>query len=245
MGFNIQNITQFYNMHKGQKCFMIGAGPSLTPEILDAIKDEESFAMNNISMIYPETEWRPTYYINVARTTNRDEHWARCATESVELARHNFMWSSNIWLVKDRLKKECNVSLLSCAAFPQWSWVPFDWVSRWGSSMFAALQIAVFLGFNPIYLLGCDLNYENSLDPETMEDTAHFSSDYLGNKKKENIISDLGTTMKIDELRTYVSHQIAQMNTLARGIWIKTCLDGKLSSVYPYTPLEAALVSSN
>jgi hypothetical protein len=222
---------------------MVGAGPSLTPEMLNAIKDEKSFAMNNISVIYPDTDWRPTYYINVARTTNLDKHWAKCAVESISVAKHNFLWVSNIWLIEKMLQEEASVSLLSCASFPQWSWTPFDWVSRWGSSMFAALQIAVFLGFNPIFLLGCDLNYVNSIDPETHYDTGHFSNDYLGDYKKKWMLNNITDSLQLDELRTYISHQITHMNTLSRGIWVISCLKGRLNAIYPYRSLEDVLDS--
>ena len=39
-------IRSLQNKYEGKRCFIIGNGPSLTPEDLDRIKDEYSFASN-------------------------------------------------------------------------------------------------------------------------------------------------------------------------------------------------------
>lgn len=55
-------LKKFKNIHKGQRCFIIGTGPSLTVEDLELLKDEICFGSNRIFEIYPRTSWRPTYY---------------------------------------------------------------------------------------------------------------------------------------------------------------------------------------
>ncbi len=56
-------IRKYQNLHKGERCFIIGNGPSLTAEDLTKIKDEISFGTNRIYYMFDKTPWRPTYYM--------------------------------------------------------------------------------------------------------------------------------------------------------------------------------------
>lgn len=53
---------------------MIGNGPSLTAEDFNTIAGNiiDSFAMNRIYKIFPQTDWRPTYYVNTDWALIRD-----------------------------------------------------------------------------------------------------------------------------------------------------------------------------
>ncbi|WP_027388960.1 6-hydroxymethylpterin diphosphokinase MptE-like protein [Chrysiogenes arsenatis] len=59
---NIQKLTSLKQKHAGKRCFIIGNGPSLTASDLSLLKNEITFASNKIYLVYPETDWRPTYY---------------------------------------------------------------------------------------------------------------------------------------------------------------------------------------
>lgn len=58
----MNSLLSLKNKHKGHRCFIIGNGPSLKAEDLDKIKGEIAFASNKIFLIFKETSWRPTYY---------------------------------------------------------------------------------------------------------------------------------------------------------------------------------------
>ena len=49
--------------YKGQRCFIVGNGPSLNLEDLNKLKNEKTFAFNRIYYIFDKTEWRPSFYI--------------------------------------------------------------------------------------------------------------------------------------------------------------------------------------
>ena len=55
-------IKHFKNAHKGERCFIVCNGPSLTAQDLDKISREYSFGSNRIYNMFPYTKWRPTYY---------------------------------------------------------------------------------------------------------------------------------------------------------------------------------------
>lgn len=55
-------LKQYYNKHKGERCFIVATGPSLTYADLELIKDEISFGVNSTIKILGKTNWCPTYY---------------------------------------------------------------------------------------------------------------------------------------------------------------------------------------
>ena len=61
-----KEIRALKDSHKGEKCFVIGNGPSLTAEDLNRLQDSgiPTFAMNRVFKFFPQTKWRPTYYIS-------------------------------------------------------------------------------------------------------------------------------------------------------------------------------------
>ena len=55
-------MRELKDKYKGQRCFVIGNGPSLTAEDLNLLKGEVTFASNRIYKMFEQTDWRPTYY---------------------------------------------------------------------------------------------------------------------------------------------------------------------------------------
>ena len=62
---NNLRIRRMRNRWRGQRCFVVGNGPSLDPDDLDALAGEFTFASNKIYKIFPRTVWRPTAYMVV------------------------------------------------------------------------------------------------------------------------------------------------------------------------------------
>jgi len=134
---------------------------------LDLIKDEYSIAMNRISIIYNQTEWRPSFF--VCTTTNvEDELWKKDILTSVELGIPIFIW--------DRLKEHFvgrnNIIEMECSnGMEVTEDPPIDWwsndievgVTKYGTSMIVALQIVAYLGFEKIYIIGADLGFKQHI----------------------------------------------------------------------------------
>lgn len=235
----IRGVASFKNKHRGQKCFMIGAGPSLTYDMLDQLTSRYTFAMNNISVAYSYTEWRPTYYSNFQVASMRYKHNRECTQESLREAGHSFLWPDNMSLLFDMEHDDISASILSCHRFPQWTDRTCSWVSKFGTSMFPAMQLAVYMGFSTLYLLGCDLGYLKDFDLETLLDSSHFDPDYLSYERK---VDRCDSVMEIlaDECKTYIAHQLAFLATARRGVTVKTCSE-MLNEIYPYISFEEAL----
>lgn len=158
-----KELKKFRNCHAGERCFIIGNGPSLTGADLDLIKDEISFASNRIYDIYPKTKWRPTYY-GVQDIYVLDEISEEIEREEVE-ARKRFIVGNRIGILCEKMKnnrKNLFFYLGTCLSEKRKIKFSSD-ISKYVASgrtiTYALIQIAVYMGFKEIYLLGVDNSY--------------------------------------------------------------------------------------
>lgn len=235
----IMEMAYYGGKHKGETVFMVGNGPSLTYEMLDKLKDHTTIAMNNISLVFPHTDWRPTYYLNVSRSFQYDLWWQDRGIEAISEAECSFLWAKNI-MVPLRRGVDARIVVMSCVDLPIWFLNQSDCVSRYGSSMFSALQVAEFMGFDQIFLIGCDLRYQESA--RAGKDVRHFTEEYLGPDWMKVIEGIEEERLMRDELRTYDSHTIAILRLRNEGRHIFTCSQGPLLNVYEHVPFDEALV---
>ena len=67
-----REIRAYKNIHQGERCFIIGNGPSLTMEDLSCLTGEHCFAANRICNAFSKTDWRPEYYMCVDSSVFKD-----------------------------------------------------------------------------------------------------------------------------------------------------------------------------
>ncbi|WP_256988774.1 6-hydroxymethylpterin diphosphokinase MptE-like protein [Bacillus sp. EB106-08-02-XG196] len=185
---NGRKLKKLKNKHKGNRCFIVGNGPSLTVEDLNLLKNEITFAFNRIYYIFDDTDWRPTYYCSEDDKTifKSKEEINKLKIEN-KFFPVNFPWdykihfnNANYYIFKfgDR-----NVE-------PRFS---EDIVKGiyWGNTVaYTAIQMAVYMGIKEIYLLGVDHNFSKMINDngeivsdETAKD--YFTENY--NTDKEDL----------------------------------------------------------
>jgi len=62
---SIKRIKSFKNKFPNQRCFIIGNGPSLRNTNLKKLKNEFTFGMNRIYLMFPELGFDTSYYVAV------------------------------------------------------------------------------------------------------------------------------------------------------------------------------------
>ena len=234
----------------GRRCFVVGNGPSLKDTPLDKLIGEDSFAMNRIAMVFDKTKWRPTFYSMVTVGVH-DPNWASSAKEVVDMGIISFVWWPLLGYLCDPYKIPTNIFIVECShaitdtdIVPPdnwWSWDIGEKISKHGTSMLAALQIAVFMGFNPIYLVGAD-NYWEPFDYEEDKDPNHFDDKYWQKLKlgKKEIIVDEAMAHRYTHQCT-TAHELAYRATKPRGINIYNATVGGRLEVYPRVNLDDIL----
>lgn len=152
-------IEQYKDIHKGEICFIICHGPSLQARDLDVLEENHviTFSMNWTFKFFDKTVWRPDYYVAFdKRMINRysdfkwDEHTKRkCFIADVS----EKFWNEN--------RSSDNVMYHSIRNVNTREIKFSDDISRrvyFGATVaYECLQIAAYMGFEKIYLLGTDL----------------------------------------------------------------------------------------
>lgn len=186
------NVFESYkDKHLGERVFLIGNGPSLADTNLNLLKDENTIAMNRISMIYPKFKnWRPNYYL-FSSTNVKDKTWGQEWLSSVKFAisepktksfiasefkkyidpndeHMNVDWFDS--MTENRPNERGEISTRS------FSTDIIERIDKSGTSMNLALQLAYHMGFKEIVLIGADLGWTKDLGSKT--DPNHFDKNY-------------------------------------------------------------------
>lgn len=160
--------------YTGQRCFVIGNGPSLTAEDLELLKNEKTFGANRIFYMFNKTSWRPTFYCAQDLTVIKDcIDYFHDILNSVDLF---FMIDSAAQFLPASVLHSDKTLLFFARRFafhPQrvFSDAIDKYIDGGGTITYTSIQIAAYMGFSEIYLLGVDNNYSaNSISNKTLKD---------------------------------------------------------------------------
>lgn len=155
-------LKSMKNKYKGNRCFVIATGPSLTIEDLELLKDEYTFGMNSICLAYDKTDWRPTFF------GVQDKKVYGIIKDKLDHRVISFIPGS----LTGKGKLEDNIVPFPCNSYYHDFELRYDvrLFSRFSDDCYrivydgysithSLLQIAIYLGFEEIYLLGADCNY--------------------------------------------------------------------------------------
>ncbi len=184
----LQNLKT--GMAGRKRCFIIGNGPSLNKTDLSLLKNEITFSVNGFFLKADSLDWTPTFYVVEDHLVAEDRaqfiqafkgpikffpiYLGYCLPESDDTIFYNHRPRVSYPDGFDFSLKADEITYTGCTV------------------TFSALQLAAYLGFTEIYLIGVDADYEipsdvkndaaydtSVLDMET-DDTNHFHPDYFG-----------------------------------------------------------------
>ena len=164
---NDRLLAGYRNKHRGQRCFLVGNGPSLTAEDLDKLTGEKSIACNMVYKVFDRTTWRPTYH---------------CITESAYARRYAAEFAENI-RTPFFTTRSCRQAMTVCPENTVYVdnldtseyYVRGDlldyYVTPFASVMVFMLELAMYMGFREIYLIGVD-------NTNSLKSGGHFTQGY-------------------------------------------------------------------
>lgn len=173
-------LLRFKNVHKSERCFIVATGPSLRVEDLEILNrhNEITFSMNRIYNIFEKTAWRPDYYVIQDFKAIED-----LADEIADLElpykfvsyRPEAYWENPVARassIKFKLISEIYKNEL-----PNFSTDISRGIFEGYTVTYACLQIAMYMGFKEIYLLGVDFDYKEDLYSEENHFPGYQSKD--------------------------------------------------------------------
>jgi hypothetical protein len=152
-----KKIKQFENIHKGERCFIIGTGPSLNKTNLGLIKNEIIIGVNEL---YRFNSIKFDYFV-VGGGTFFQKYIEDLFNLDITLflpTKPGIIYLKNIKYNQKRNIK-ANIIPIKCKGFNNVSNNLLEGTYRGGTVTNQCLQIANYMGFKEVYLLGCDCDY--------------------------------------------------------------------------------------
>ncbi|HUI89715.1 MAG TPA: 6-hydroxymethylpterin diphosphokinase MptE-like protein [Anaerolineales bacterium] len=175
---SIHRITAYKDVHKGKRAFIIGNGPSLKQTDLSKLKNECTFGMNRIYLLFPELGFGTTYFVSI-----NDLVIEQCADEIAALPIPKFIaWHSHGHF---ETFPDDMMFLYTTYTGPKFAHDMTRRVWEGGTVTNVALQLAFYMGFQQVILIGVDHNFTSKGDANktvvsTGDDPNHFSANYFG-----------------------------------------------------------------
>lgn len=240
---DVDELRSFYNCFQGERCFIIGNGPSLNKHDLSLLEGEYSFGVNSFYYKTRDTGYRPTFYVvedNSVMKENLQEiksfeapfkffptlykrlHPKAPNTFFFEMNRGFYEKSSPNYVVP-RFSTDAS-KVLYCGQ----------------SVTYINLQLAFFMGFTEVYLIGMDFDYvipkshkrTGDVLLSDSDDPNHFHKDYFGK----------GKTWKDPKLdRVLLNYRMADLAYSAVGRKIYNATVGGRLEVFDRVDYEALL----
>jgi len=216
------DITSLHGKYAGERAFLLGNGPSLDETPLEKLTDEYTFATNRISKIYSDTDWRAKFYINTRMSIN--DIGLKSAREAIKNANLSIVASDNQDLFSDlegiyyvdRIQvHDEEYDCLNNPSVPEkaeqlWSDDLSECIYWYNTSFYPMYQAANYMGFDEIYLLGCDLGMD-STDHLIFEDA---TDPYLFWKKHKR-------HNKINRYKKFFMKSDKKLKSLINGLYLK------------------------
>lgn len=170
-----KRIESLHNKYAGKRCFIIATGPSLTIDDLQKLKNEYTISMNSIVNILDKTDFRPNIYMCQDKSVyNRIKRGiVRDTADMVLLGVGNMgpMCRSCLTFRDVKDHKETALYRVDTASIyyqvnydrekfqPEFSFDCGAWIGDGTTITYSAIQLAAYMGFTSIYLVGVDCNY--------------------------------------------------------------------------------------
>jgi hypothetical protein len=174
---SMRRMGEMKNSHKGERCFIIGNGPSLKQTDLTRLKNEFTFGMNRIYMAFPEMGFTTTYYVSM-----NDLVIEQCAADIEKLTMPRFL----SWRSRRFVQHPDDINFIySTYTGPKFATDIRGRVWESATVTYVTLQLAYHLGFSEVILIGVDHNFVTQGKPNTTivsqgDDPNHFNPGYFG-----------------------------------------------------------------
>lgn len=211
-----RQIELLKGTRQGRRCFVVGNGPSLNSDDLDLIKDEDSFSSNHIYKVFEQTDWRPRYYF-------LQDRYAKLDIELADMeVKYKFI-SDYYWRTHE-LKDSQAICFHGIRFFGDGN-LPFSEDASKGivihhTVTYSMLQMAIYLGYKRIYLLGVDHNYASTYDSDGKIEISNFpirSHFYEDDRPKEIIANIEGMNEAYAAAKRYADNNGVSIVNCTRG----------------------------
>lgn len=226
---SIRKLESFRNSHTGEQCVIVGNGPSLKNTDLSKLKNVFSIGMNRFYMAFSDLGFTTSLLLTV-----NDLVIEQCAEDLRQLPIPTFV----SWRGRRYIQPAPNLHYLYTSYIqPRFNGNAAGRLWEGATVTFVAMQLAYFMGFRQVILIGVDHNFTTKGTPNTTvvstgDDPNHFHPGYFGQ----------GFRWQLPDLETSeIAYHMAKNAYLKDGREIlDATLGGKLT-VFPKVDFNASV----
>lgn len=174
---SIARLAALKDSQRGKRAFILGNGPSLRNTDVSRLKNELTFGMNRVYLAFPEWGFATSYFVCV-----NDLVIEQTAPEIQSLQMPKFLsWRSRRYVQLDAQ----TMFLHSTYDGPTFATDARRRLWEGATVTYVALQLAYYIGFETVILIGVDHSFSSKGAPNTTvvsqgEDRDHFNAGYFG-----------------------------------------------------------------
>lgn len=254
----------FYNIHKGERCFIIGNGPSVKKMNFKLLFDEYTFTVNQFSRFENFEDLNINYHVFsderifcLDENDNADKEtlmYLQKLINSSDKIQFFSKLNSKQYIEKSKYFNNIKVNYyldglifydgynLNCDITTQLPWFP--------TCVDYCIFIAMYMGFKEIYLLGCECT--GFLKVMTLSDEAEDNYSYgykITDNEANRIKKQLVTYGIADELEVWAKifryYEYMKSYSFKRNVKIVNCTDGGILNIFDREDLKNVLKKHN
>jgi hypothetical protein len=171
-----RELRKLKDAYAGQRAFIIGNGPSLREMDLSPLRDEVTFGLNRIYLLFDKIGFATTFLVSV------NTHVIEQCADELTSTRSQKIFS---WRSRRHLGDASQITFVRSVSRPHFSLDPSRAVWEGATVTFVAMQLAYYMGFTEVILIGVDHQFAASGKPHMLvtsdgPDESHFDPNYFG-----------------------------------------------------------------
>jgi hypothetical protein len=235
----LKRNKELHNKYKDKRCFILGTGPSLNKCDLEFLKDEVSIGLNSIWHHENIGSWEPTAICFVEPSAySGSENWDKYFNKFREKIKKSILIAplkGYKSVISNKLFPiERTYFISSGKDYSKLKHHSFDLtkpVSTMQTVVFAAIETAIYMGCNQIYLLGIDHDWA----------TYRGQPPHFYNNKDVVVDEEVGDTSKYtyefilsEGVKLWNSYKGLRKFAIKKGVEIYNASEGSFLDVFPF-----------
>jgi hypothetical protein len=179
---SIARLTLLKDVYQGERCFIVGNGPSLRQMDLSGLNGEYTFGMNRIYLAYEDWGFKTSFLVSV-----NDLVIEQCVDDFLALDMPRFFsWRSRKYFPSGTFEgNNAPMFLHTTYTGPNFSKDVRRRIWEGATVTYVCLQLAFHMGFQKVILIGVDHSFAVNGKPNATvtsdgDDQSHFDPGYFG-----------------------------------------------------------------
>ncbi len=169
-------IQGLRDIHGGERCFILGNGPSLIRLDLRRLRGEQTFGLNRGYLLFDKLGFETSYHVCINQLVA-----AQFASDLAALGSRKFF----AWSTHRHFAEQTDIAFVRTMGRPHFSTDAARGMWEGSTVTYVALQLAFFMGFTEVVLVGVDHEFAvkgpaNQIVTSATGDASHFDPSYFG-----------------------------------------------------------------